>query len=63
MRFASFVPTTARPTSPATASGMGRRAPAPLTAPAPPTRADSEHSKPQLSVEEFVQLARSAGAL
>ena len=64
MRFASFVPTTARPPSPTLATGMGTHSPAPLTAPLPQTRSDPERFKPpQLSVEEFVQLARSAGAL
>ena len=63
MRFASFVPTTARPSLPTMATGMGTRSPAPVTAPMPQTRIDPERLNPQLSVEEFVQLARSAGAL
>lgn len=62
MRFASFVPTTARPSLPTMATGMGTRSPAPVTAPVPQAHADAERPKPQLSVEEFVQLARSAGA-
>jgi hypothetical protein len=63
MRFASFVLTTARPVSPTMATGVGTRSPAPVTAPMPQTRSDSERLEPPLSVEEFVQLARSAGAL
>ena len=64
MRFASFVPTTVRPPSPTLATGMGARSPAPVTVPMPQTRSNPERVKPpQLSVEEFVQLARSAGAL
>jgi hypothetical protein len=63
MRFASFVPTTVRPSSPTMATGMSARSPAPVSAPMPKTRSDPERFKPQLTVEEFVQLARSTGAL
>jgi len=63
MRFASFVPTTVRPPSPTLATGMGARSPAPVTVPMPQTRSNPDRFKPPHSVEEFVQLARSAGAL
>ncbi len=63
MRFASYVPTTARPALPTMATVIGAHVPAKTPVPGAKTRAATERPSPRLTVEEFVQLARSAGAL
>ncbi len=63
MRLASFVPTIARPSLPVAAADTVKRLPAPAVLPATPTRGHDGPPKPGFSIEEFVRIARIAGAL
>ena len=63
MRLASFVPSAARLSQPDPAPDHGDRMPSPLLLPDPASYAQPGESSPRLTIEEFVNLARMAGAL
>ena len=63
MRLASFVPSAARLSQPDPAPDLGDRMPTPLLLHDPAPHAQPEECAPRLTTEEFVNLARMAGAL
>jgi len=63
MRLASFVPTTARPSLPTVAVDVVNRGSAPMFLPERHIADPGRQFIFQLSIEEFVRLARNAGAL